>query len=256
MSSSPKLPMKTRSPLMKRLRTYFLTGVIVTAPISITVYVTWSIIEWFDQKFLPLVPKLPKKYDDYLILPFDLPFDIPGLGLIVAVLGLTIIGFLTANLLGRSIVRIGERLVDQMPIVRGIYNVLKQLFETVLQDSSQAFQHAALVEYPRRGLYTIGFVAGDTKGEVLRRTKLDLVSVYVPTTPNPSSGFILFIPREDIQLLDMTVEQAMKYVVSVGVVVPPDLKTKPMPNNDVTPIEGGGVDGAKGGADDSVRKSA
>ncbi|MDF1719779.1 MAG: DUF502 domain-containing protein [Minwuia sp.] len=248
MSSSPKMPMKTRSPFMKRLRTYFLTGVIVTAPISITVYVTWSIIEWFDAKFLPLVPTLPKKYDDYLHLPFDLPFDIPGLGLVVAMVGLTVIGFLTANLLGRSIVRVGERLVDQMPIVRGMYNVLKQLFETVLQDSSQAFQHAALVEYPRRGLYTIGFVAGDTKGEVLLRTELDLVSVYVPTTPNPSSGFILFIPREDVRLLDMTVEQAMKYVVSVGVVVPPDLGTKPMPTNDVTPI-GGGKDGG-------ARKSA
>jgi len=253
MTSAPKSPLKTRSPLMKRLRTYFLTGVIVTAPISITLYVTWSIIAWFDQQFLPLVPKLPQKYDDMLILPFEMPFNIPGLGLIVAVLGLTVIGFLTANLLGRSIVRIGERLVDQMPIVRGIYNVLKQLFETVLQDSSQAFQYAALVEYPRRGLYTIGFVAGDTKGEVLRRLELDLVSVYVPTTPNPSSGFILFIPREDVQLLDMSVEQAMKYVVSVGVVVPPDLKTRPMPTNDAKPVSGGDVDGGTSGG---VRKSA
>ena len=231
---------------MARMRTYFLTGVIVAAPISITVYVTWSIIEWFDEQFLPLIPDLPPHIAERLKLPFDLPFEIPGLGLIVALVGLTVIGFLTANLLGRSIVKFGERLVDRMPIVRGIYNVLKQLFETVLTDSSQAFQHAALVEYPRRGLYTIGFVAGDTRGEVVRRTELDMVSVYVPTTPNPSSGFILFIPREDVRVLDMTVEQAMKYVVSVGVVVPPDLKTRPLPTNDV----------AAGEKDPDVRRSA
>jgi uncharacterized membrane protein len=236
MSSAPK---PVRSPFMARMRTYFLTGVIVAAPISITVYVTWSIIEWFDEQFLPLIPDLPPHIAERLKLPFDLPFEIPGLGLIVALVGLTVIGFLTANLLGRSIVKFGERLVDRMPIVRGIYNVLKQLFETVLTDSSQAFQHAALVEYPRRGLYTIGFVAGDTRGEVVRRTELDLVSVYVPTTPNPSSGFILFIPREDVRVLDMTVEQAMKYVVSVGVVVPPDLKTRPLPTNDVAAGEKG-----------------
>ena len=243
MSSAPK---PVRSPFMARMRTYFLTGVIVAAPISITVYVTWSIIEWFDEQFLPLIPDLPPHIAERLKLPFDLPFEIPGLGLIVALVGLTVIGFLTANLLGRSIVKFGERLVDRMPIVRGIYNVLKQLFETVLTDSSQAFQHAALVEYPRRGLYTIGFVAGDTRGEVVRRTELDLVSVYVPTTPNPSSGFILFIPREDVRVLDMTVEQAMKYVVSVGVVVPPDLKTRPLPTNDV----------AAGEKDPDVRRSA
>lgn len=223
---------------MSRMRTYFFTGVIVAAPISITIYVTWSIIEWFDEQFLPLVPDLPPHIAERLKLPFEMPFDIPGLGLIVALVGLTLIGFLTANLLGRSIVKFGERLVDRMPIVRGIYNVLKQLFETVLTDSSKAFQYAALVEYPRRGLYTIGFVAGDTRGEVVRRAEMDLVSVYVPTTPNPSSGFILFIPREDVRILDMTVEQAMKYVVSVGVVVPPDLKTRPLPTNDPTSGDG------------------
>jgi uncharacterized membrane protein len=239
-------PKSVRSPFMARMRTYFLTGVIVAAPISITIYVTWSIIEWFDEQFLPLVPDLPPHIAERLKLPFDLPFEIPGLGLVVALVGLTVIGFLTANLLGRSVVKLGERLVDRMPIVRGIYNVLKQLFETVLTDSSKAFQHAALVEYPRRGLYTIGFVAGDTKGEVLRRTELDLVSVYVPTTPNPSSGFILFIPREDVRVLDMTVEQAMKYVVSVGVVVPPDLKARPLPTNDPASVDG----------DPDVRRSA
>lgn len=210
---------------MARLRTYLLTGVIVTAPISITIYVTWSVIDWFDKQFVPLIPAkyLPTAYTEY---------QVPGLGVIVALIGLTLIGMLTANFLGRSIVRFGERLVDRMPIVRGIYNVLKQIFETVLKDSSEAFQYAALVEYPRRGLYTIGFVAGDTRGEVLRQTGKDLVSVYVPTTPNPSSGFILFIPREDVRILDMTVDQAMKYVVSVGVVVPPDKKAQLVAEND------------------------
>jgi len=204
-----------RSPFKRRLRTYFLTGVIVTAPVAITIYLTWSFIEWVDQVVIPLVP-IAYRPETYL------PFSVPGLGVIVAAVGLTLIGALTANLLGRTIVRAGEQLVDRMPVIRGIYNVFKQIFETLLKDTSDAFQYAALVEYPRRGLYTIGFVAGDTKGEVSRQTGLDLVSVYVPTTPNPSSGFILFIPREDVKILDMSVEQAMKYVVSVGVVVPPD----------------------------------
>lgn len=209
-----------RSPFKTRLRTYFLTGVIVTAPIAITIYLTWSFIEWVDQAVIPLVP-LAYRPETYL------PFSVPGLGVVVAVIGLTLIGALTANLLGRTIVRIGEQLVDRMPVIRGIYNVFKQIFETLLKDTSDSFKYAALVEYPRRGLYTIGFVAGDTKGEVLRQTEQDLVSVYVPTTPNPSSGFILFIPREDVRILDMSVEQAMKYVVSVGVVVPPDPKGLP-----------------------------
>lgn len=204
-----------RSPFKSRLRTYFLTGVIVTAPVAITIYLTWSFIEWVDQAVIPLVP-LAYRPETYL------PFSVPGLGVVVAVIGLTLIGALTANLLGRTIVRVGEQLVDRMPVIRGIYNVFKQIFETLLKDTSDSFKYAALVEYPRRGLYTIGFVAGDTRGEVLRQTEQDLVSVYVPTTPNPSSGFILFIPREDVRILDMSVEQAMKYVVSVGVVVPPD----------------------------------
>lgn len=219
---------RRRSPLVSRLRTYFLTGTIVIAPISITIYLTWSFIEYVDQRVKPLViPLIPHHYQDLL------PLSVPGLGVVLVMVGLTLVGALTANLLGRTIVRIGERIVDRMPIVRGIYNVLKQLFETVLKDSSDAFQYAALVEYPRRGLYTIGFVAGDTKGEVVRRTAKDLVSVYVPTTPNPSSGFILFIPREDVTILDMSVEQAMKYVISVGVVVPPDGKAALVADNDV-----------------------
>jgi uncharacterized membrane protein len=209
--------LRTRSPFKARMRTYFLTGVIVTAPVAITIYLTWSFIEWVDEVVIPLVP-LAYRPETYL------PFSVPGLGVVVAFLGLTLIGALTANLLGRTIVRVGEQLVDRMPVISGIYNVFKQIFETLLKDTSESFKYAALVEYPRRGLYTIGFVAGDTKGEVLRQTSQDLVSVYVPTTPNPSSGFILFIPRDDVLILDMSVEQAMKYVVSVGVVVPPDPK--------------------------------
>jgi len=214
------IPAVPRSPFKTRIRTYFLTGIIVTAPIAITIYLTWSFIEWVDTVVIPLVPAAyrPETY---------LPFSVPGLGVVVAFLGLTLIGALTANLLGRTIVRMGERLVDRMPVISGIYNVFKQIFETLLKDTSESFKYAALVEYPRRGLYTIGFVAGDTKGEVLRQTSEDLVSVYVPTTPNPSSGFILFIPRNDVRILDMSVEQAMKYVVSVGVVVPPDPKGLP-----------------------------
>lgn len=237
-------PVKLRSPLLKRLRAYFLTGVIVVAPVAITIYLTLSFIEWVDEVVIPLLPPeyRPEAY---------LPFTVPGAGVIMAVVGLTLVGALTANLLGRTVVRIGEQIVDRMPVIRGIYNVFKQIFETLLKDSSDAFQYAALVEYPRRGLYTIGFVAGTTRGEVVRHVDKDLVSVYVPTTPNPSSGFILFIPREDVRILDMSVEQAMKYVVSVGVVVPPDSNAPILPG-----IEPEIAEPAPPGKEAAKRKSA
>jgi uncharacterized membrane protein len=221
-------PVKLRSPFMKRIRAYFFTGVIVVAPVAITIYLTWSFIEWVDQVVIPLIP-IEYRPEAFL------PFTVPGLGVILALVGLTLVGALTANLLGRTVVRLGEQIVDRMPVIRGIYNVFKQIFETLLKDTSDAFQYAALVEYPRRGLYTIGFVAGTTKGEVVRHVDKDLVSVYVPTTPNPSSGFILFIPREDVRILDMTVDQAMKYVVSVGVVVPPDPSAPTLPGFETAP---------------------
>ena len=203
-----------------RLRTYFLTGLVIAAPIGITAY----LIDWFiglvDYWFTPLIPAQYHP-DNYL------PFSIPGLGLLIAFVVLTLLGALTANFLGRRILALGERLVDRMPVVRNIYNALKQIFETVISQSSASFKEVGLIEYPRKGLYALVFVTTQTRGEILLKTGPDMVSVFLPTTPNPTSGFLLFVPRSDIQILDMTVEEAAKLIISAGLVEPGNRDKKP-----------------------------
>jgi uncharacterized membrane protein len=159
---------------------------------------------------------LPAKYNPENYLPFSLP----GLGLVISVVILTFVGFLTANIFGRTLLKAGERLVNRMPVVRTIYGVLKQILETVLSQSSNSFRQAVLVEYPRRGIWTVAFVTGDTEGEVAVRLDDDMINIYVPTTPNPTSGFLLMVPRRDLIYLDMPVEDAAKYIISIGVIAP------------------------------------
>lgn len=203
-----------------RLRNYFLTGLVIAGPIGITLWLTWTFIKWVDGWVKPFVPRVYNP-DTYL------PFPVPGFGLIVAIIVLTIVGFLAANFMGRSLISIGEGLVGRMPLVRNIYSGLKQIFETVLDERGDSFTKAALIEYPRRGLWAIVFISTDTKGEVAKRLKdtADTVSVFLPTTPNPTSGFLLFVPREDIIELNMSVEDAAKLVISAGLVSPnyPDI---------------------------------
>ncbi|WP_205514278.1 DUF502 domain-containing protein [Stappia sp. BW2] len=204
-----------RSRSTTRLRNYFLTGLVIAGPIGITLWLTWTFIKWVDGWVKPFVPKLYNP-DTYL------PFPIPGFGLIVAVFVLTVVGFLAANFLGRSFLSVGEKIVGRMPLVRNIYSGLKQIFETVLDQRGSSFTTAALIEYPRRGLWAIVFISTDTKGEVERRLKdkADTLSVFLPTTPNPTSGFLLFVPKEDVIELDMSVEDAAKLVISAGLVNP------------------------------------
>lgn len=200
-----------------RLRNYFLTGLVIAAPVSITIYLTWTFIQWIDGWVKPLIPAVYNP-DTYL------PFSVPGGGLLFAFLSITLLGFFTAGIVGKTIIRYGETLLGRMPLVRNLYQGLKQIFETVLSDSSKSFQQAALLEYPRRGLWAIVFISTDTKGEV--RVKLgdvvddDMVSIFLPTTPNPTSGFLLFVPSKDLIRLDMSVEQAAKLVISAGLVNP------------------------------------
>ncbi len=196
-----------------RLRNYFLTGIIVTAPIALTIYLTWQFIDWVDSQAIPL---LPAKYNPENYLPFSLP----GLGLVIMAVILTFVGFLTANIFGRTLLKAGERLVNRMPVVRTIYGALKQVLETVLSQSSNSFRQAVLVEYPRRGIWTVAFVTGDTGGEVAERLDDDMINIYVPTTPNPTSGFLLMVPRQDLIFLKMPVEEAAKYIISIGVIAP------------------------------------
>lgn len=201
---------------MTRIRNYFLTGFIVTAPLAITAYIAWSFIGWVDGW---VKPYLPARYnpDSYL------PFAVPGFGLIVALLIITLIGFLTANFIGRSIVRFGERLLDRMPLVRSIYRGLKQIFETVLSNKGDMFTKVAIMEYPRRGTWAIVFISSEKRNEIsshLDGREEDLVAVFLPSTPNPTTGFLLYVPRKDVIELNMSVEEAAKLVISAGLVVP------------------------------------
>lgn len=208
--STPKPP-----GAMTRLRNYFLTGLVIAGPIGITLYLTWSLILWVDGWVKPL---LPAHYnpDTYL------PFSVPGFGLIVSFFTLTMVGFLTANIAGRTLISYGEQLVGRMPVVRNLYRGLKQIFETVLSERGNSFKKAAIIEYPRRGLWAIVFLATSTRGEVADKIvgEDDLISVFLPTTPNPTSGFLLFVPRADVIELDMSVEDAAKLVISAGLVTP------------------------------------
>ncbi len=197
------------------MRTYFLAGVLVTAPISITGYIAWLAIDLIDRGVTPLIPE---KYNPETYLPFSLP----GLGLIVLVIVLTLIGALTAGIMGRFVVRTGERILARMPVVRSVYAATKQIFETVFAKQSKAFRQAVLVEYPRRGIWAIAFITGRTEQEVQNLTVEETVNIFLPTTPNPTSGFLLFIPKRDVVPLDMSVEEAIKMVISGGIVTPPD----------------------------------
>ena len=201
---------------MHRLRNYFLTGLVIAAPLFLTIYITWAFIVWIDSWVTPFIPAAYSP-DTYL------PFPVPGFGLIVAVIFLTILGFLTANLVGRTAIGWGESVLDRMPVVRNLYRGLKQIFETVLSNRAKSFQTVGIIEYPRKGLWAVVFIATGTKGEVrerLEETGEEMVSVFLPTTPNPTSGFLLFVPEKDVIRLDMTVEEAAKLVISAGLVTP------------------------------------
>jgi len=204
-----------RRSMIAAARNNFLTGLIIVAPVVITIYLTWTIITFVDDRVVPLVPDIytPKFYLDT---------DIPGFGLFIFIVFTTFVGYFTKNLFGRQLVRMAEGWVDRMPIIRSIYNALKQIVETILNQSNTSFQKACLVEYPRRGIWAIAFVSTDTKGEIPGKAEhAHLVSVFLPTTPNPTSGFLLFVPAEDVVELDMSVEEAAKLVISAGLVTPP-----------------------------------
>ena len=201
--------------LAAKLRNYFLAGMILTAPVVITIYVSWQFFDYVDQNFKALIPPQynPETY---------LPFSLPGLGLLVMFVLITAIGALAAGFIGRALVRAGERILARMPIVRNIYSALKQIFQTVFADKSKAFREVVLIEYPRKGSWALGFATGTTTGEVQHVIDDEVVNVFLPTTPNPTSGYLLFLPRRDVTFLSMNIEDGIKMVISGGVVTPPD----------------------------------
>ena len=208
------LPVK-KTGFIARLRNYFFTGLIVVGPVSITIYIIWALISFIDSWVKPLLPKIwqPETYGLW----------VPGIGVAFSIIILIIVGAFVANLFGRTIIGFGETMVSRMPVVRGVYGALKQIFETVLSQSKTSFQKVGIIEYPRLGLYSIVFVSTDTTGEIDHKCNLTgegMLSIFLPTTPNPTSGYLLFVPRSDVTILEMNVEDAAKMVISAGLVVP------------------------------------
>ena len=216
--------------LFARLRSSFLTGLVVIAPVGLTIWLIWSVIGWIDGFVLPLVPHRlrPEEY---------IGINLRGVGVIIFLLFTIMVGWIGKGLIGRSLIRWGESIVDRMPVVRSIYSGIKQISETVFAQSERSFEKACLIQYPRKDIWAIGFISTTAKGEVAKRAETTgkLVSVFLPTTPNPTSGFLLFLPKEDVIELDMSVEEAAKLVISAGLVYPngkdataaPDTKNSP-----------------------------
>jgi uncharacterized membrane protein len=201
----------TRS-LGARLRTWFFTGLVIFGPVAVTVYIAWWFIDTVDNWVKPLVPARfwPDSY---------LPFHVQGFGVVIAIVGLTLLGFLAANIAGRTLVSIGEALLDRTPVVRGIYKSVKQIFETVFSQSGTQFRKVGLVEFPVKGSWSIVFITAEPAAAVAGVLPPgDMTSVFLPCTPNPTTGFYFFIPTRDVIELPMTPEDAVKLIVSAGVV--------------------------------------
>ena len=204
---------------MRRLRAYFLAGLVVIAPIGITIWLAWWFVSLFDQWLKPMIPAVYNP-DSYL------PFSVPGVGLLFALIGITLVGALAANLVGRTILSLWERVLDRMPVLRSIYKATKQIFQTAFSQNANNFQYVALVEYPRKGVHVVVFVARELDSEEIgllpSRT---LYSCFMPTTPNPTSGFLFFLNKEEVTILDLTVEEGAKLVISAGLVTPKQIAT-------------------------------
>ncbi|MCP4393586.1 MAG: DUF502 domain-containing protein [Alphaproteobacteria bacterium] len=212
-----KITIKTS--FISKLRNYFLTGVLVTAPAAITFFLFVNIIEYIDEKIGTLIPE---KYNPETYLPFS----IPGLGIVVLCAAMIFIGIFTAGFAGKALLNLWEKLIARIPVASQIFSTLKQIFETVLSRKSSAFRKVVLVEYPRKKLWAIGFVTSNTKGEIKEKVKGDMINIFLPTTPNPTSGFLLFVPEKEVIALDMTVEEGIKLVISGGIVTPEYLPIK------------------------------
>ena len=201
-----------------KLRAYLFTGILVTAPVAITLYLAIKFVLWIDALVNRILPP-QYKFD-------NIPYTIPGLGLAIAVVALIIIGMFAAGFLGRFFLKLGEWIVYKVPLVSSVYSVLKQVFETFFSSKTQAFSKVVMLEYPRKGIWILGFVSSELQGEIKQRCPTKMLNVFIPTTPNPTSGFLIFVPKEDCIELDMSVEQGLKFVISGGLVEPERKKRK------------------------------
>ena len=200
------------SKIFKKISNNFFKGILISVPVIITFYIAWALIKFFDNKASPILGTFP--------------YEVPGFGLILVFIIFSLIGFLTTGLLGRIFSSFIEKILSKIPVLRNIYSGLKQLFETILSKKSNSFREVVLIEYPRKGIWAMGFLTGNTKGEVNRKTKNEMVNIFLPTTPNPTSGFLLFLPKKDIQRLSMTVEEGIKMIISAGMLTPSENQKK------------------------------
>ena len=197
-----------------RIRNYFLTGLVVAGPVLITAYLTWSFITWVDNLVQPFIPPTyrPETY---------LPWPVPGTGLVIAIFALTLLGFLTANLVGRSLVELGEGLLNRMPIVRPVYKTMKQIFETLFSKEGSSFRKVALAQFPAPGMWSLVFISQPPSGELSAKLPQgEHVSCFLPCTPNPTTGFFFYVKRAELIELDISVENAMTLLISAGMVQP------------------------------------
>lgn len=224
--NTPFDPIPPKRTLIGSLRASFLTGLVVIAPVGLTIWLIWSVVGWIDGFVLPLVPSAyhpDRMIQDFFGLDPAVQINVRGLGVVIFLVFTVIVGWMAKGFIGRSFIRWAEGLVERTPVVRTIYSGIKQISETIFAQSERSFETACLIEYPRKGIWALGFISTTAKGEVARKTDPsdEMVSIFVPTTPNPTSGFLLFFPRRDVTELDMSVEDAAKLVISAGLVYPP-----------------------------------
>ena len=208
-------PQEVPRGVIARFRNYFLTGLIVAGPVAITLYLTWWFVNWVDNLVRPFVP-ITYRPETYL------PFGVPGSGLIVAVFALTMLGFLTANLIGRTLVDFGEKILGRMPVVRAIYRGLKQVFETLFSGSGSSLRKVGLVEFPSPGMWSIVLISQVPSANVAERLpgQEEHISVFLPCAPNPTTGFFFYVPKSKVVEVDMSTEEAATLIMSAGVVQP------------------------------------
>jgi uncharacterized membrane protein len=200
----------------KKAKQYFFAGLVVLTPTVLTIYVVWKLFTWIDGLLNEYVTRAI-----FRSLNIDPLFNsIPGLGLLAILLLILFVGFVARNYFGRQILNLGEQILQNIPVVKQIYSTFQQISQAFLSDKSETFKRAALFEYPRKGIYSIGFITQDTKGLVQETIGEDVYSIFLPTTPNPTSGFLLFLPKKDVKVLNISVEEALKLVISGGAIVP------------------------------------
>lgn len=201
--------------LPARLRNYLLAGILVTAPLGITIYLVWLFLQFMDELVIQLIPAQynPNEY---------LQFSVPGIGLLISIVFFILVGWAARNFVGRMVISVYEYVITHVPVIKNIYSAIKQIAETMMTSQSKAFREVVLLQYPRAGIWTLGFVTSRVQGEVQRRTDATHIGVFVPTGPNPTSGFLLFVPEQEVIPMKMSVEEAIKMVVSTGLIVPPE----------------------------------